>query len=108
MDNPIYDIERENVRAALERGTKEPDEDYDVLPQDPEFQEPQPEDDLVEALGGLQEDDRGLRNQLYFALKDTRGEPGLSIQDVASQVMNAFSREEVASLVRELDKNLSV
>jgi hypothetical protein len=107
-------IAQENTEAAIKASEREDDE---CLPPDPNaFPRIQEEDDeglvrgLEEDLGIKREttDEQTLRNCLYFALKDTRGEPGLSIEKVASQIMNAWSREEVASLVRELEKNLNI
>ena len=67
----------------------------------PGVYEPQEETDV-----DLLKDNPEVRNGLYFALKDTRGEPGLSIEMVASCIMNAFSREEVQSLRNELQRNI--
>lgn len=94
----LASVERENAEAALHSHEKEFDDgDDSVLPPDPNaFPETQPEDD----------DNQDLRNGLYFALKDTRQEPGLSIERVASVIMTAWSREEVQSLVNELNRDL--
>ena len=61
----------------------------------------QPEDDV-----DLQNDNPAVRLGLYNALKDTRGEPGLSIERVAGVIIDAFSREEVQSLRNELQRNI--
>ena len=63
--------------------------------------EPQEEEDV-----DLEHDNPAVRLGLYHALKDTRGEPGLSIERVARVIMDAFSREEVQALTNQLNKNL--
>lgn len=54
----------------------------------------------------LLHDNPQVRLGLYYALKDTRGEPGLSLKMIANVVMTALSREEVVGLVNELNRNL--
>ena len=73
---------------------------------DPYNEPREPQEDDEELLTRETPDHQSNRIALYTALKDTRGEPGLSIKDVASQIMNAFSREEVQALTNQLNKNL--
>lgn len=44
-----------------------------------------------------------LRNQLYDAIKETRRDPGLSIESIAHTLVTALSREEAQALRNELD-----
>lgn len=48
-----------------------------------------------------------IRNELYYALKDTRNIIGnISIKKIASIISTALSREEISALVNQLNRNL--
>lgn len=44
-----------------------------------------------------------IRNQLYYAFKDSRSEPGLSLKKVSSILITAFDREEVLTIIKYLN-----
>lgn len=45
-----------------------------------------------------------MNNELYFALRNTRDESGLSLKEVAETIKDALEPEELTSLIKELTK----
>lgn len=86
--NSLADIERDNVE--YERASHQHEGD------DGELDEVIPEDDDTEQV----------RHALDIALRDTRLHPGLPLDAVASTIIQAFSRDELAVLVNRINKSL--
>lgn len=96
--SPPYEKENNPAIDAI----KLTDEEYE-LKYHGEDEPGEPESDV-----DVTRDNPEVRMNLYFALKETRSEPGLTIDRVAGVIMDAFAREEVAVLVTRLKKFLDL
>lgn len=88
MNEEYQEVERANGYDAIHSHDRENDEAI-------------PEDDV-----DVKVDDPGTRFALYSVLKDTRGEPGLSLENIANVILDALTREEAQSVRNELARKL--